>query len=287
MAIDTNLLSRYALGSTREDLSDKIYNTDPVETPFMSAIGREKSENIMKEWNVDTLQAATDNVVTAGANFEADALVSATKLNAYHQVSRIDVQVDRRADVVAKPGRRQEIAYQIMKAMKTLKNSVELTILKRKIGVVGNATGANGTGGETAGAPAWIRTNVDIGLLAHVPPTLVSGRPGIAGYTRHEARPIRVLILEAKQSVYDNSMGDPNMLLLSPGLKRSLSGYCSLTPARESLRLHRTSDPSPLRRVRWFRALLCSGTLTSEWLRLCLAVSSKTARPFQKKRSVD
>ena len=60
MAITGNTLSRFDLTSTREDLSDRIDNVDPVDTIVMTHIGREKSSNTVKEWNVDTLSAATD-----------------------------------------------------------------------------------------------------------------------------------------------------------------------------------------------------------------------------------
>ena len=220
MAQPTNLLDRYDLSSTFEDLSDMIYNVDPVDTMFMTMAKREKSENIMKEWNVDALSDASDNYAIDGDDFSGSALTSATKLNNYHQISRKDLVVSRRADIVNKPGRRSEVAYQIMKEMKTLKNSVEIACLKRKVGVVGTST----TAGQIAGVPAWIRTNTSMGASG-VAPTLVSGRPGAAGTPGTSRGLTESQILKAKQNTYDKAEGKANWLLVSPQLKRGISGY--------------------------------------------------------------
>ena len=43
MALITNTFTTYNAIGLREDLSDIIYNISPTETPFMTAIAREKS----------------------------------------------------------------------------------------------------------------------------------------------------------------------------------------------------------------------------------------------------
>ena len=170
------LLSRYDLSSTFEDLSDMIYNVDPVDTMFMQMAKREKSENIMKEWNVDELSDVITTPAADGADFSGDTLSSAEKRNNYHEILRRDIIVSRRADIVNKPGRRSEVAYQIMKEMKTLKNSVETSCLTRKL----PALGSEGTGGVTAGVPVWLETNASLGSSASVP-AIANGRPSVDG----------------------------------------------------------------------------------------------------------
>ena len=219
-------VDRYDLNSTREDLSDMIYNTDPVDTMFMSSVGREKSNNITKEWSVDVLTAATDNKVVDGGEFAGDTLTTASKLGNYHQISRRDLLVSRRADIVNKPGRRSETAYQIMKEMKTLKNSVEMAALLRKLPKAGSG-GVSGTAPESAGVPAWIKTHVN-GVTSGNEPTLSSASPAIVddvGTIASATGLTEAKILGLKSDIYTDQKDNANLLMLSPVLKQSLSGY--------------------------------------------------------------
>ena len=240
-AIGTNAVSRYDLNSTREDLSDTIYNVDPVDTMFMSSVGREKSNNITKEWNVDTLTDASNNEQLDGDVFDGDSLTFTAKRSNYHQISRRDLRITRRADIVNKPGRRSETAYQIMKEMKTLKNSVELAALVRRVGRVGSATETP----RAAGVPAWISTNF-LGGTSAVAPTLTTGAaptPTTAG-TVGTARGLNEhLILRAKENIYTSAKDNANLLLLSPRLKQSLTGYLFSNSSARIARPEQTFSP--------------------------------------------
>ena len=43
MALPTNTFTTYDAIGNREDLSDKIWNVDPTDTPFFSGIDKEKA----------------------------------------------------------------------------------------------------------------------------------------------------------------------------------------------------------------------------------------------------
>jgi len=49
MAILTNSLLTFSAIGNREDLSNTIFNIDPVETPFMGNIGKNKAEAVLHE----------------------------------------------------------------------------------------------------------------------------------------------------------------------------------------------------------------------------------------------
>ena len=49
MAIVSNTFQTYQAIGDREDLSDIIYNISPTDTPFMSAIGKEKASGVLHE----------------------------------------------------------------------------------------------------------------------------------------------------------------------------------------------------------------------------------------------
>ena len=218
---NAGVVSRYDLNSTREDLTDRIYNTDPVDTVFMNKVGREKSNNITKEWSVDSLTAASDIAIRDGARFAANTLSSATKLSNHHQTGRIDLEVSRRADIISKPGRRSETAYQVMKEMMTLKNSVELGALTRKAPVLGTDTSA----GQAAGVPGWLRTN-NSGLSSQ--PTLTTvgvptvSNPGAVG-TKRALTEAQILFM--KQRIYSQRKDNANLIILPPRVKQSFSNY--------------------------------------------------------------
>lgn len=222
MAQTTQTLDRYDLNSVREDLSDVIYNISPTETPFTSNVGRGKSAQTFKEWNIDTLAAAADNAHIDGDEFAGDAITDSVKVGNYHQISRKDIVVSRRANIVNKAGKKSEIAYQIAKAGKELKRDVELAATKRKAAVVGNST----TAMESAGVPAWIRTNDQLGATG-TSPTLsgsTSGYPDAAGSVGTPRALSEATLMDAIRACYDQG-GNPDMIMVSPEMKQRMSTF--------------------------------------------------------------
>ena len=59
MAQGTNTYDRYDITGSREDLSKMIYMISPTEVPVQSNIGMSSSDAIFKEWQTDSLPAAT------------------------------------------------------------------------------------------------------------------------------------------------------------------------------------------------------------------------------------
>ena len=64
-ALSNTYLTFSAIGN-REDLVDIIYNISPTECPFQAAIGKNKAESTLHEWQTDTLATA----VTTNAQVE-------------------------------------------------------------------------------------------------------------------------------------------------------------------------------------------------------------------------
>ena len=61
MALPTNALATYEQIGNREDLSNFIYRIDPVDTPFVSSIEREKASAINHEWQTQGLAGASNS----------------------------------------------------------------------------------------------------------------------------------------------------------------------------------------------------------------------------------
>ena len=179
MALPSGILSRTGLATTgdnvREDLTDIITNISPTETPFHSNVGRDTATNTLKEWLKDDLAAAVNNnwhvdgddfvgeggTGQVGSGSAGTAINGGDRLGNYCGISRKDIVVSRRANIVRKAGRKSERAYQIAKAGKELKRDCELAALANNAAVAGTASVAP----EVAGVPAWITTNSDRGAM--------------------------------------------------------------------------------------------------------------------------
>lgn len=216
-------LDRFDLGTNvREDLSDVIYNISPTEVPAQANFGRGSAEQTFKEWQIDELRAAANNAAIDGDEFAGDAINDADRIGNYLQISREDIVVSRRANIVNKAGRKSEVAYQIAKAGKALRRDVETAICQRKIAVAGSSSLAS----ESAGIPAWIRTNINRGATGTAP-TLsgtTEGFPNAVG-TAGTARALEEIdILDRVRECYDQG-GNPNVIMTPTRLKQGLSNF--------------------------------------------------------------
>lgn len=243
MAQSSETLDRFDVGNNvREDLSDVIYNISPTEVPAQSNFGRGSSDNTFKEWSIDELDAASNNAHIDGDEFAGDALNKADRIGNYHQISRKDIVVSRRANIVNKAGRKSEVAYQIAKAGKALRRDVEVAICQRKAAVVGDST----TAMEAAGIPAFIRTNLNRGATGTAP-TLSGGTEGYpnAVGTAGTARALEEIdILDRVRECYDQG-GNPNMIMLGTRLKQGLSNYLFSSAASRVATQYQDQGESP------------------------------------------
>jgi len=157
MAIVTNTFQTFTAIGNREDLSDIIYNISPTETPFISAIGKEKATGVLHEWQNDTLRAAAANAQVEGDEIAFTAVVPTTRVNNRTQISRTSVIVSGTQDTVNSAGRNNELAYQISKSSKELKRDMEVVLTANQSAAVGGAAAAR----TSSGLPSWIQTNVN------------------------------------------------------------------------------------------------------------------------------
>jgi hypothetical protein len=61
----STLYTGTAIGN-REDLADVIYRIDPVDTPFVTGIEKEKASAVNHEWQTQALAAAATNAQLEG-----------------------------------------------------------------------------------------------------------------------------------------------------------------------------------------------------------------------------
>lgn len=152
----TGTLSKYDLTGIREDLTNTIYNIDPVETPVVSAMSRVKAKQTTHEWQKDALTAASgSNAQIEGDTFSYTAPSSTTRLTNYSQIFWKTVIVTGTARAVDTAGREDELGYQVAKMGKEIKRDIETSICANTAKVAGNDTTAR----VLAGIPTWVKTN--------------------------------------------------------------------------------------------------------------------------------
>ena len=156
MAQPSNTLSSYDIKGIREDLSDKIYDISPEETPFYSSCAKVKATNTFHEWQTDALRASADNAHIEGDDTVAEARGVTTRLGNYTQIFKNAVAIPGSDDGLNKAGRGKEMAYQVLKVAKEQKLDIEKALFANQA----RSSGSDGAARRLAGAPAWMTTNI-------------------------------------------------------------------------------------------------------------------------------
>jgi len=109
----------------KEDVSDVISNISPTKTPFQSAIGNEKVNSTLFEWQEDSLRAVAANKKVEGADASSITATPTVMRNNRTQIMSEAVTVSGTADVVSTYGRAKETAYQMAKSATQVKRDLE------------------------------------------------------------------------------------------------------------------------------------------------------------------
>ena len=139
-------------GALREDLRDIIYDISPMDTIFMTRIGRGTAKSTTHEWLTDSLTAAAANAQVEGDAFAAGSRALPSRLKNYTQISRKDFEVTGTAEKVDNAGMNSLMAYHTARAAKELKRDIEVGLLSSGGATAGGSTSAR----VSAGAEMWI-----------------------------------------------------------------------------------------------------------------------------------
>jgi len=152
MAAPTNTWTTFSAIGNREDLTEAIFNIDPVDTPFASSVARVKATGVLHEWQTDELEAATNVGQVEGDDAVADTAVPTSRLANNCQIFRKVVSVSRTQRTVLSAGRRDEYAYQLAKRGKELKRNIEVALTSAR----GRTAGAADTARYLGGIETWL-----------------------------------------------------------------------------------------------------------------------------------
>jgi hypothetical protein len=222
--------TKYDAIGQREDLSDVIYNISPTDTPIMSSIGKTKATAVNHEWQTDSLAAATTaNALVEGADATSATMSPTTRLGNLTQIVGKTVQVSGTLESVDKAGRKSEKAYQLAKASSEIKRDIETIITANQAQVAGNGTN---TARKMSSLLSFIKTNTSFGSGT----TTTGADPTTIGVSaRVDADTTRTfteaMLKEVVREVFASG-GTPSVLMVSPALKQTVSGFTGLAATR-------------------------------------------------------
>jgi hypothetical protein len=232
MTVPSDTIQAVGRVGIREDLSDKIHELFPDDTPFQNAIGRESASQVFHEWQTDALTAANhDNKNIQGDDLANEARANTVRQGNYTQIMAKVVGSSTTMEASKTAGRVSELARQIMKAGRELKTDAE----KRFCGNYAAVAPAAGVEGECAGALAFLLTNTYNGGGTAADPDY-SGT-GTAGYVTTAAvngtlRDLTEPLLKTAAADIWEAGGNPKMAIMSMALKQTAAAFSGLADAR-------------------------------------------------------
>ena len=225
MGVSTNTVETYDSSVIREDLQDALISISPTETPVMSAIGRRNVSNTYFEWGVVSLTAAdsSNRVIEGEAAPGNDALTAAVRQGNYTQISDKVVEVSDTAEAVNGAGNEQTLAKQIAYKLKELKRDME-TMLTANVAA---SAGASGTARQTAGLPAFLRTNASRAGDGADGTTSGSGDSGYvdAAATDGTQRDVTEALLKSVIASCWDAGAEPSIVVCGSGVKQEISTF--------------------------------------------------------------
>lgn len=214
MAIVTNTFLTFSAIGNREDLSDQIYNVDPIETPFYKMCAKNKATATLHEWETQALRTAANN-----AQIEADDVTFAAVTPTVREVNRVqhcrvEVIVSDVQEAVDKAGRESEMTYQLMLKNKELNRDIEVVLTGNRAPVTGNST----TAPQMRPLCSWYVTNDSRGAGG------ADGTSSTAATDGTQRALTETLVKTVLQSAFTNG-GNPDTLMPGPFNKGVISAF--------------------------------------------------------------
>lgn len=215
--MSTSSTDTYDQVGIREDLTNAIYNVDPVEVPFVSMAPKVSASSTLHEWQTDSYASAADNKAVEGADASFSPAASTTRLTNRCQIAEKTAMISGTLEATNRAGRDREMTYQLIKRGVELKRDMETTLVgTNKAKVTGNAT----TEAELASMLSWIATNDDLAGTGASP----TG-DGTDTRTDGTQRAFTEAMLENTIDLIWNSGGNPDTVLVGSFNKRAMNAF--------------------------------------------------------------
>ena len=226
MAVPSGTIQNVARVGVREDLSEKIAELFPDETPLINSIGRSSANNTLVEWQTDGLAAANE----ANAAIQGDDLSNATRADTvrvgnHTQIFTKVVGASTTVEWTNKAGRKSELARELMKAGRELQTDIE----KRAVGNYASVAAAAGVAGKFAGMQPWLTSNDSRGA---------GGSDGgysagiVAAATNGTQRAYTESLLKTVLQLVWVAGGNPKMVITNGSQKQAEAAFVGLADQR-------------------------------------------------------
>ena len=225
MAKVTNAFDTYSATADREDLSNIIYNISPMQTPFMSSIGKRNIKNVVFDWQTEVLPTPSAAGQLEGFELSRSTSTATTRVSNVAMISKRDATVSGSQETSDPAGKKSEMAHQLAIMAKALKRDMETALCQKGARTTGSNTQARVTGGFES----WMTSNVSRGTGG------ASGGDGVAptdattGNRRALTEPLLKSVL---QSCFQNG-GEPSLAICGPVNKQVISGFTGRSQARQ------------------------------------------------------
>ena len=224
MAKVTNAFDTYSATSDREDLSNIIYNISPMQTPFMSSIGKRSIKNVVFDWQTEVLASPVQTGELEGFELARSAATATTRVSNVAMISKRDATVTGSQDASDPAGKRSEMAHQLAIMSKALKRDMEEALCQKGAKTTGNATTARVTGGFES----WITSNDSRGSGG-------ASTGGGAAPTDGTQRDLSETLLKDVLELCFQNGGEPSLAICGPHNKQVISGFTGRSQARQMI----------------------------------------------------
>lgn len=233
----------YEVIGKKEDVSDIITNIAPTTTPFQSMIGKESVNNVLFQWQEDTLASAAANAQYDGFDASTIAATPTTIRTSFTQILAKAIKVATTTDSVSRYGRAKETAYQLSKRAAELKRDLEYVLLNKQAGGAGNLNNVTltsiGNSANTASDAARTMKSFQAQVDSSTYSALLT-KTGGTTTAMTEANLNTVL-----QALFNNG-ADPRYLMIPPGEALGIAGFAS---ASGRYRFADNADAEAARRI--------------------------------------
>ena len=219
MAKVSNSFTTYDAKANREDLSNSIYNIDPMDSPVVSMIGRRSVSNRTFDWQTEKLPNVDITAREEGFELQRSLSTPTVRVKNVAQINSRDATVSGSQESADPAGKKSELAHQMALVSKALKRDVEVALCSTQ--ALDYGTTASPVR-KTRGLMHWLATNVDAPAGTVLPATETAAYPVIAAGSLREFT--EDMLGNAMQKAYDNG-AEPNTLICRPDLKRQVSGF--------------------------------------------------------------
>ena len=196
-----------ATGGNREDLSDVLFDVSPTETPFITAIKKNKATATSHDWLVDELEDPAENAHIEGDDAAPVEAASRNRLANYTQIFKKHAVVTGTQEKVLKGGGiKSEMAYQVARRLKEIKRDAELAF----IGVANaRVAGDDSTPRELGSFETYMTEETYFGGAGFVAPTGNGADVATPGTPRPLTEDI---FTDALEVLWNNSGGNENIM---------------------------------------------------------------------------